>query len=85
MVMPVVAMIPVAVHRAAMPTVPPVGIIAPVPRRGPASPEGIPEPVVDIRTVDIYRLDDVVGAIDVLVTDHLRGNLAGSLVLLHIY
>lgn len=84
MVMPVVAVIPVGVHRAAVPTVPPVRVIPPVPRRSPTSPVRIPEPVVDIRTVNIHRLDDVVGAIDIFVTYHLGGYLPCRLVLLHI-
>lgn len=84
MMMPMIAMIPVTVHRPAMPTIPPVWVIAPVPRRSPASPERIPEPVVDIRTIDIYRLYDIVGTIYILITDNLCGHLTGSFILLHI-
>ena len=82
--MPVVAMIPVAVHRPATPAIPPVRIIAPVPRRMPAAPCGSPEPVVDIRTVDIYRFDDVVRTIYVLITDHLCADLTRRFILLDI-
>ena len=84
MVMPMVAMIPVAVHRPAMPAIPPVRIIAPVPRRMPAVPRRTPEPVVDIRTIDIYRLDDIVRTVNVFVTNHLCANLTGCFILLDV-
>ena len=82
--MPVVTMIPVAMHRPAMPAVPPVGIIAPVPRRVPAAPRGSPEPVVDVRTIDIYRLDYIVRTVNILVTNHLCADLPGRLILLDV-
>lgn len=84
-VMPVVATIPIYVPGAAMPTMPPVRVIAPVPRRCPTNPERIPEPIVDVRTVDIYGFDDVVRAVDIFVTYHLRSDLTCALVFLYIY
>ena len=83
-VMPVIAAIPVVVPRAAMPRMPPVRIIAPIPWRCPTYPERIPEPVVDVRTVDIYGFDDIVLTIDILVADNLRSHLPSSLILLNI-
>ena len=82
--MPVVAVCPIAVVRPAVPTVPPVRVIAPVPRRCPTSPERIPEPIIYIRTVDIYRLDHIVLAIHIFVTYHLRADLSGGRIFLHI-
>lgn len=83
-VVPVIATIPVSVHRAAVPAVPPVRVVTPVPRRAPANPERIPEPVVDVGTIDIHGLNDVVSAVDIFITDHLRGDLAGGLIFLHV-
>ena len=83
-VVPVVAVCPIVVVGAASPSVPPVRVVTPVPRRSPACPERIPEPVVDIRTVDIYRFDDVIGTIDVLITDNLCTDLSCCFILLHV-
>ena len=41
----------------------------------PCYPRASPEPVVDIWSVDIHRLDDIVCAIDILVTYHLHRHL----------
>lgn len=60
-------------------------VISPVPRRVPSYVERVPKPIVDVRTVDIYRLDHVVRTIYIFVTYHLRGDLPCSLVFLHIY
>lgn len=82
--MPVVAMVPVAIHRPAVPVMPPMGVEIPVERRCPANPERIPEPVVDVRTVDIYRLYHIVCPIYIFVTYHLSGYFTGHLIFLHI-
>jgi hypothetical protein len=65
-VMPVPVMCPAVVH------VPPTRVITPVPRTMPCVPCVAPEPVVDNRTVDINRFDDIVRTIYVLVTYHLN-------------
>ena len=63
---------------------PPVRVVTPVPRRRPANPERIPEPVVYVRTVDIYRFDDIVLAVYIFVTYNLCSNLACALIFLNI-
>ena len=83
-VMEMVAVIPVRPVVHACPGMPPIGIIAPVPRRIPAYPVRAPEPVVNKRSVDIYRFNHVVLAINVLVTDNLHGHIIRRFVLLHI-
>lgn len=82
--MPIVATVPIYMVRTTCPTMPPYGVIAPVPRRGPAGPERVPEPVVDVRTIDINRFYHVVRAIDILITYHLRRHLTRCLIFLHI-
>ena len=83
-VVPMIAVVPVTIHRPAMPVVPPMGIEIPVVRRSPARPVRIPEPVVDVRTVDVHRLDNVVRAIDIFVTYHLCGDLPCSFIFLDV-
>ena len=61
----------------------PARVIAPIIRRVPANPCRSPEPVVNDRAIDIYRLNHIVGAINILVTYNLHGNSL-ILVLLHI-
>ena len=68
-----VAVMPVPIMLPAIMCVPPCRIISPVPRRCPCYPCRAPEPIVDYRTVNIYRLYDVVLAINVLVTYYLNG------------
>ena len=63
---------------------PPIRIIIPVPRRSPTNPIWIPEPVVDIRTVDVYGFDDIVRAVDILVAYDLCSHFASSVVFLDI-
>lgn len=48
----------------------------------PTYPRRPPEPIVDHWTIDIYRLDDIVLAIDILITHYLYGDLI-LLVFLH--
>ena len=84
-VVPVVAAMPVRMVRTAVPAMPPVRIISPIPGRCPACPEGVPEPVVDVRTVDIHRLYHVVRTVYVLITDHLGGDFTCRFIFLYIY
>jgi hypothetical protein len=48
----------------------------------PCHPRCSPEPVVDIWTVDIYRFDDIVRTIDILIPHHLYRDLV-FLIFLH--
>ena len=84
-VMVCVAVVPVHVPCYAVVMIPPAGVIAPIPRRIPCVPCGRPKPIVDNRTVDIYGFDDVVRAVDIFVTYHLRSDLTCALVFLYIY
>lgn len=72
MMMESVAVMPVPVMCPAVVCVPPTRVITPVPRTMPCVPCVAPEPVVDNRTVDINRFDDIVRTIYVLVTYHLN-------------
>lgn len=60
-------------------SVPPFGPVAPIPGRSPAYPVVSPEPVINNRTIDIYRFDHVVATIDELITDNLHHYFLGSL------
>ena len=84
MVMIGVAVMPIPVMCPASVCVPPSRPITPVPGTMPCIPCVTPEPIVDNRTIDIYRFDDVVLTIHILVTDYLYGNLV-VLIFLHIY
>ena len=57
----------------------PARVIAPIIRRVPANPRRSPEPVINDRAIDIYRFNDIVGAIDILVTYDLHGHCPVSL------
>ena len=76
-VMPVPVMCPAAVN------IPPARVIAPIPRTLPCVPVRTPEPVVDNRPVHIYRFDDVVDAVHVLIAYHLYRHIV-RFVFLHI-
>lgn len=65
-----------------MERMPPMWIVSPIVWRMPTYPRGAPEPIVDHWTIDIYRLDDIVLTIDILITNHLYGDLI-LLVFLH--
>ena len=82
--MPGVAVTPVPIVCPTVVCVPPSGPISPVPRAMPCVPIRTPEPIVYQRTVNIYRFDDVVRTIDVLVTYHLNADLLGRLIFLYI-
>ena len=77
-VMPVPVMCPAAVY------VPPTRVITPVPRTMPCVPCVAPEPIVDNGSIDIYRFDDVVRTIDVLIAYYLNADLVGRFIFLYI-
>lgn len=79
-----IAVVPIVIIRPDAMCIPPRGVVAPIPRRGVSVPIRTPEPVVDDGLVDIHGLDDIVGAVDILVTDDLNGYLV-RLILLNIY
>ena len=78
-----IAVMPVPIVCPAVVCVPPVRVVTPVPRTMPCVPCVAPEPIVYYRTIDIYRFDDIIGAVYVLVTYHLNAYLV-ILVLLYI-
>ena len=84
MMMECIAMMPIPVMSPAAVYIPPTRVISPVPRRRPSVPVRSPEPVVYNGSIDINRLDDIVGTIDVLIAYHLNFHLI-LLVLLHVY
>lgn len=77
-----IAVIPIQEWINAMERMPPMWIISPIVWRMPTYPRRPPEPIVDHWTIDIYRLDDIVLTIDILITNHLHGDLI-LLVFLH--
>lgn len=79
-----IAVVPIVIVSPYAMCIPPRGVVAPIPRRGVSVPIGSPEPVVDDGLIDIHGLDDVVGAVDILVPDDLDGYFV-RLVLLNIY
>ena len=83
MMMECIAMMPIPVMSPAAVYIPPTRVISPVPRRRPSVPVRSPEPVVYNGSIDINRLDDIVGTIDVLIAYHLNGHLI-LFVFLHI-
>ena len=84
MMMVSIAAMPVPVMCPTTVSVPPSGVIPPVPGRMPSEPHIAPEPVIDHRTIHIYRLYDIVRAIDVLVAHYLNAHIV-RLVFLYIY
>ena len=79
-----VDMVPIVVPQPAAVRVIPTRPVTPIPRRVPASPIRSPEPVINDRGVDIHRLYNVVGSIDVFISYHLRSHLLCGRVLLHV-
>ena len=73
--MEIVAVMPIVVVCPAVERMPPSWPEIPVERRMPANPSRSPEPIVDNRTIDIYRLNHIVSAIDILVTNHLNRHI----------
>ena len=84
MVMESVAVMPVPVMCPAAVYVPPTRVITPIPRTMPSIPCVAPEPIVDNGSIDIYRFDDVVRTIDVLVAYYLNADLVGRFIFLYI-
>jgi hypothetical protein len=77
-----VVMIIMPIHQ--RPVIPPAGPVTPVIRRIPGSPVGTPEPIVYIRTIYIYRLDDYLCTIYFLIADNLYSYVA-VIIFLNIY
>jgi hypothetical protein len=75
-----IAMIPINKWIYAMIWTPPRRPIAPIVRRMPTYPRWSPEPIVDIRAIDINRFDDIVGTIDILIAYDLNCDLIGLLI-----
>ena len=82
MVVVPVAVIPIDKRINAIVWTPVVWVIAPVVWRMPAYPARSPEPIIDNRTVDVYWFDDIIGTIDILITNDLNGNSLALLLLL---
>ena len=82
--MPCIAATPVPVMCPAVVYIPPTRIVTPIPRTTPCKPGIAPKPVVDNRSIDIHRLDDIVGTIHILVANYLNGHFV-LLVFLYIY
>ena len=78
-----IAVVPIVVICPDRVRIPPSGIVAPVPRRCVGIPIRSPKPIVNDRLIDIYRLDDIVGAVDIFIADNLHGDFV-RLVFLHI-
>lgn len=83
MIMVPIAMIPIDEWIYAIVWSPPMRIISPVVWRMPAYPCSTPKPIINERSVNIYRLNNVVGAIDIFITYYLNCNRLGSLVFLY--
>ena len=75
-----VDMMPVVMYEPAVVVAPISRVIVPIPRRIPYGPIGSPEPIINNRTSDIYRLDYVVGSIHILITDYLNRHLLCTLI-----
>lgn len=79
-----VDMMAVGVIRPGSPTVMPVsGPVIPVPGRYPANPGTCPKPVIDHGTVDIYRLNNVVLAVQPRIAYYLYAHLCCSCIFLY--
>jgi len=66
-VTPIPIMCPTVVY------IPPTRVVSPIPRTMPCIPCVRPEPIVYNRSVNIYRLYDIVGTIYILIADYLNG------------
>lgn len=85
MVMVGIAMMPVPVMCPTAVNVPPSRVIPPVPGAVPCYPCRAPKPVVDNRSVYIYRLDDIARTVYVLVSDDLHFHIVLRFVFLYVY
>lgn len=84
MVMVSIAVMPVSIVCPTNVSEPPTRVETPVPRTIPRVPCIRPEPIVYYRSVNIYRFDDVVRTINILVPYNLNGNIV-RFIFLNIY
>ena len=85
MIVVVIDMMPVVMHSPTMERMVPIRPIIPIPKGRIAVPMGIiEEPVVDKRSNVINGFNDIVYAIEILITNDLRSDLIGHFVFLHI-
>ena len=82
--MPCIAAMPVPIMCPTVVYIPPIRVVTPIPWTMPCKPGIAPKPVVDNRSIDIHRLDDIVGTIHILVTNYLDGHFV-LLVFLYVY
>ena len=78
-----IAMIPIHKWIYAIVWSPPMWIISPIVWRMPTYPCCSPKPIVDHRSMNIYRLDNVVRTIDIFITYYLYRNRLGFLIFLY--
>ena len=78
-----IAVVPIVVVCPNRVRIPPSGIVTPIPRRCIGIPIRSPEPIVNDRLIDIYRLNNIVGSIDIFIANNLYGDFV-RLVFLHI-
>jgi len=76
-----IAVVPIPIVCPTVMIVPPGGVIAPVPRRVPSVPSGTPEPIIYYRTIDVNRLDDIIGAVHIFITYYLYRYIVGFIFL----
>ena len=84
MMMKIIAMVIVVMITYAGIRSPPTRPVVPIPRRVPASPVRTPKPIVNNRSVDIYRFYHIVRTIDIFIADNLYRDIVG-LIFFHIY
>ena len=70
-VMVVVDMMPIVVHQPYIVCIPIGWVVSPIVRRMPCVPSRSPKPVINDRCIDIYRFDDIIGSINIFITDYL--------------
>jgi hypothetical protein len=75
-----IAVMPVPIMCPTVMCVPPSRPVAPIPGTMPCKPKITPEPIIDNRSIHIYRLDDIVVTIDVLIAHYLNGYIVRSLI-----
>lgn len=84
MVVPI-HVLPIQVVRYTMVWTPPYWPIVPIERRMPAYPRRTPEPVINHRTIDIHRLNDIICTIYIFISYHLHCHSLRLGVFLHEY
>ena len=83
MIMVPIAMIPIDEWIYAIVWSPPMRIISPVVWRMPAYPCSTPKPIIDQRSMNIYRLYNIVRTINVFIAYHLYRNRLRSIIFLY--